>query len=103
MSRIRVVAAGCGRMSTNFLKAALETGEVEIVGLVDPELSRAQERRAELGLAVELERLPQGSQQNGIVIDQQNIVIHSVCSCRMQALRVWREYRAASAAGPWMA
>ena len=50
MSRIRVVAAGCGRMSTNFLKAALETQQVEIVGLVDPELSRAEERRSELGL-----------------------------------------------------
>jgi predicted dehydrogenase len=50
MTAIRVVAAGCGRMSTNFLKAALETHEVEIVGLVDPELSRAEERRAELGL-----------------------------------------------------
>jgi predicted dehydrogenase len=50
MTAIRVVAAGCGRMSTNFLKAALETHEVEIVGLVDPELSRADERRAELKL-----------------------------------------------------
>ena len=50
MTKLRVVAAGCGRMSTNFLKAALETGEVEIVGLVDPEPGRAEERRAELGL-----------------------------------------------------
>ncbi len=50
MNRIRVVAAGCGRMSTNFLKAALETNEVEIVGLVDPDLVRAEERRAELSL-----------------------------------------------------
>ena len=50
MTKLRVVAAGCGRMSTNFLKAALETGEVEIVGLVDPEPGRAEERRTELGL-----------------------------------------------------
>ena len=50
MSALRVVAAGCGRMSSNFLKAALATGDVEIVGLVDPDLARAEERRAELGL-----------------------------------------------------
>ncbi|MGI4941142.1 MAG: Gfo/Idh/MocA family protein [Janthinobacterium lividum] len=50
MSGIRVVAAGCGRMSTNFLKAALATGEVEVVGLVDPDVARAEERRAELSL-----------------------------------------------------
>ena len=50
MSGIRVVAAGCGRMSTNFLKAALETNEVEVVGLVDPDVERAEERRAELSL-----------------------------------------------------
>jgi predicted dehydrogenase len=50
MSRVRVVAAGCGRMSSNFLKAAIATGEVEIVGLVDPVLASAEERQAELGL-----------------------------------------------------
>ena len=50
MKPIRTVAAGCGRMSTNFLKAALETGQVEIVGLVDPVIASAEERRAELGL-----------------------------------------------------
>ena len=37
-------------MSTNFLQAALDTGAVEIVGLCDPELARAEERRAALGL-----------------------------------------------------
>jgi predicted dehydrogenase len=47
---LRVVAAGCGRMSTNFLKAAAEVAGIEIVGLVDPVLDRAEERRAELGL-----------------------------------------------------
>lgn len=50
MKPIRAVAAGCGRMSTNFLKAALETGQVEIIGLVDPVISSAEERRAELDL-----------------------------------------------------
>ena len=50
MSGLRVVAAGCGRMSTNFLKAALATGQVDIIGLVDPDLPRAEERRAELAL-----------------------------------------------------
>lgn len=43
---MRVVVAGCGRMSQNFLAAAKQVPEVEIVGLVDPDLARADDRRA---------------------------------------------------------
>jgi predicted dehydrogenase len=44
---MRVVVAGCGRMSRNFLAAAKQVPEVDIVALVDPDLSRAEERRSE--------------------------------------------------------
>jgi len=42
----RVVVAGCGRMSQNFLTAAQQAGGIEFVGFVDPDLSRAEDRRA---------------------------------------------------------
>jgi predicted dehydrogenase len=62
---MRVVIAGCGRMSRNFLAAAKQVPELEIVALVDPELSRAEERRSEFapdaatdtGLEAVLQRL----------------------------------------------
>jgi predicted dehydrogenase len=47
---LRVVVAGCGRMSKRFLEAAREAGGVEIVGLVDPVLTAAEGRRDEFAL-----------------------------------------------------
>jgi predicted dehydrogenase len=44
---MRVVVAGCGRMSQNFLAAAKQVPEIDIVALVDPDLSRAEARRSE--------------------------------------------------------
>jgi len=43
---LKVVAAGCGRMSQNFLLAAQQAGGIELVGFVDPDLARAEDRRA---------------------------------------------------------
>ena len=43
---LRVVAAGCGRMSQNFLLAAQQAGGIELVGFVDTDLARAEDRRA---------------------------------------------------------
>lgn len=47
---VRVVLAGCGMMSADFLQAVAEIGGIDVVGLVDPALCRAQERRSEFNL-----------------------------------------------------
>jgi predicted dehydrogenase len=48
---LRIVVAGCGRMSKTFLEAAAAVPGIAIVGLVDPQLDRAAERRDALGLS----------------------------------------------------
>lgn len=48
---LRAVLAGCGAMSRTNIEAALATGEVTFVGLVDIDPSRAESRAAEFGLS----------------------------------------------------
>ncbi|WP_090879047.1 Gfo/Idh/MocA family protein [Bauldia litoralis] len=47
---LRAVLVGCGAMSKTNIEAALATGDVEIVGLVDLERANADARAAEFGL-----------------------------------------------------
>jgi len=48
---LRAVLVGCGAMSKANIEAALATGEVAIVALVDLEAQRAAERAADFGLS----------------------------------------------------
>ena len=48
---LRAVLVGCGAMSKTNIEAALATGEVEFVGLVDLDRDRAVARAAEFGLS----------------------------------------------------